>query len=201
MLAATDDVSALMQYTSNRESQYEFGYARKNRAPGIYDLYPWSTSAMIMSMMGSYGDGDGDGDVGNINLKQETAHNISDGGNLYHMMPFNAKLALDHHRQGWRNSIEMQFVDGKSDVQQIRNELTTPAYILLNARTGYTYKNLTVDVGLDNLLDKQYYQPLAGVNAGDYYAMSISMPDPGYRNNRNLPGLGRSAFIGFTLKY
>lgn len=297
----TFDVSALLQYTPNRTSQYEFGYARKNRAPGVYDLYPWSTSAMMMSMMGSYGDGNGY--VGNMNLKEETAHNISftaefhdaanenwqikatpyfsyvenfidvdrcgtgnancsmssahsfsmqpsngfyflsmnnhdarlwgadlsasaslykdamlgefgtrttmgyvrgermDGGNLYHMMPFNAKLALDHKRQGWRNSVEMQFVDGKSDVQQIRNELTTPAYILLNAKTSYTWKNLTVDVGLDNVLDKQYYHPLAGVNAGDYYAMSISMPDPGYRNNRNLAGLGRSAFVGFTLKY
>ena len=297
----TFDISALLQYTPNRNSQYEFGYARKNRAPGIYDLYPWSTSAMMMSMMGSFGDGNGY--VGNINLKEETAHNISftaefhdaaneswqikatpyfsyvenfidvdrcgtgnancsvsaghsygmqptngfyflsmnnhdarlwgadlsartdlfkdptlgsfgartvmsyvrgermDGGNLYHMMPFNAKLALDHKKEGWRNSVEMQFVDGKSDVQKIRNELTTPAYILLNARTGYTYQNLTIDVGLDNILDKQYYHPLAGVNASDYYAMSITFPDPGYTNNRNLPGMGRSAFIGFTLKY
>ena len=297
----TFDVSALLQYTPNRSSQYEFGYARKNRAPGTYDLYPWSTSGMMMSMMGSYGDGNGY--VGNINLKEEIAHNISftadfhdaanedwqikatpyfsyvenfidvdrcgtgnancsvsaahsfsmqptngfyflsmnnhdarlwgadlsaraslykdqmlgefatrttmgyvrgermDGGNLYHMMPFNAKLALDHKKEAWRNSVEMQFVDGKSDVQQIRNELTTPAYILLNAKTSYTWKNLTVDVGLDNVLDKQYYHPLSGAYAGDYYAMSITNPDTGFKNNRNIAGLGRSAFVGFTLTY
>ncbi|MDD1620549.1 MAG: TonB-dependent receptor, partial [Methylococcaceae bacterium] len=282
-------------------AQYEFGYARKNRAPGIYDLYPWSTASMMMSMMGSYGDGNGY--VGNINLKEETAHNISfsasfrdpennawevkatpyfsyvenfidvdrcgtgnancsvsaahsfttqptngfyflsmnnhdarlwgmdlsgradlyqhrdfgqfaartimsyvrgermDGGNLYHMMPFNAKLSLDHQLDGWKSAVEMQFVDSKTDVQAIRNELTTPSYILLNAKTGYQWKNMSVDVGVDNVLDKQYYHPLAGVYAGDHYAMSISFPDPGFRNNRNLPGMGRSVFVGVTLTY
>ena len=197
----TFDVSALLQYTPNRSSQYEFGYARKNRAPGTYDLYPWSTSGMMMSMMGSLYKDQMLGEFATRTTMGYVRGERMDGGNLYHMMPFNAKLALDHKKEAWRNSVEMQFVDGKSDVQQIRNELTTPAYILLNAKTSYTWKNLTVDVGLDNVLDKQYYHPLAGVNAGDYYAMSISMPDPGYRNNRNLAGLGRSAFVGFTLTY
>jgi iron complex outermembrane receptor protein len=307
----TFDVTALMQFTPNKISQYEFGYARKNRAPGIYELYPWSTNFMSMSMIGSAGDGNGY--VGNMNLKPETAHNISftaafhdadhdsweikatpyfsyvenfidvdrcgpsnpicnsslgygyygqpgdaatpgqhrdngfyflsygnhdarlwgadvsaridlyknqmlgefdaramlgyvrgermDGGNLYHMMPFNTKLSLNHKKDSWHNTVEMQFVDAKTDVQQIRNELTTPSYILLNAKTGYTYKNLSVDIGLDNVLDKQYYHPLAGVNAGDYYAMSITNADWPYRNNRNLPGMGRSVFVGISLTY
>ena len=73
--------------------------------------------------------------------------------------------------------------------------------MLLNAKTGYQWKNLSIDVGLDNILDKQYYHPLAGVNAGDYYAMSITFPDPGYTNNRNLPGMGRSVFVGMSLTY
>jgi iron complex outermembrane receptor protein len=121
-----------------------------------------------------------------------------DGGNLYHMMPFNAKLSLDHKLQGWKNAIEMQFVDGKSDVQQVRNELRTPSYVLLNARTGYQWKNLSIDVGLDNVLDKQYYHPLAGAYTGDYYAMSLSGSQP---NTRNVPGMGRSVFVGMSLTY
>jgi iron complex outermembrane recepter protein len=287
----TFDVSAMAQFAPNKTSQFEFGYARKNRAPSIYELYPWSTSAMMMSMIGAFGDGNGY--VGNMDLKPETAHNISfsasfrdaennawevkatpyfsyvenfidadrcntcnagtqptngfyflkyanhdarlwgmdlsgradlfqhenfgqfsthsimsyvrgermDGGNLYHMMPFNAKLSLDHQLDGWKSAVEMQFVDSKTDVQSIRNELTTPSYVLLNAKTGYQWKNLSVDVGVDNVLDKQYYHPMAGVYAGDYYAMSITGPDTGFRNNRNLPGMGRSVFVGLTLTY
>ena len=291
----TFDLSALMQFTPNNISQYEFGYARKNRMPSLYDLYPWSSSNMMMTMIGTYGDGNGY--VGNMNLKPETAHNVSftaayhdpdnntwevkatpyisyvenfidadscyvgsalcnkaagsdpnyfryltlgnhdarlwgtdlsartdlftdktlgafgthtvmsyvrgermDGGNLYHMMPFNMKLALDHNLDSWKNMLEFQFVDGKSDVQQIRNELRTPSYILLNAKTAYTWKNLTVDVGLDNILDKQYYHPLAGAYTGDYYAMSL--PTSGAaRVNKNLPGMGRSVFVGVSVTY
>ena len=291
----TFDVTAMLQFTPNKVSQYEFGYARKNRMPSLYELYPWSTSPMMMTMIGTYGDGNGY--VGNMNLKPETAHNISftaafheaennkweikatpyfsyvenfidadrcgqagttcatnalsntakdfyylqtqnhdarlwgadlsartdlfkdatygefgahtmmsyvrgermDGGNLYHMMPFNMKLSLDHKLQGWKNAIEMQFVDGKSDVQQIRHELTTPSYVLLNAKTGYQWKNLSVDVGLDNVLDKQYYHPLSGAYTGDYYAMSLRGAERS--NTRNIPGMGRSVFVGMTLTY
>lgn len=298
----TFDVSAMMQFTPNKTSQYEFGYARKNRAPSLYELYPWSSSAMMLSMIGSYGDGNGY--IGNMDLKSETAHNISltaafkeannaweikatpyfsyvenfidadrcdfcnparnaytsygksvgtqpttgfyflrtanhdarlwgmdvsaradlfehdtygrfgthtgmsyvrgermDGGNLYHMMPFNAKISLDHKLEGWKSAFEMQFVDSKTDVQEIRAELPTPSYILLNMKTGYQWKNLSVDVGVDNLLDKQYFHPLAGAYTGDYYAMSITNPDTGFRNNRNIPGMGRSVFVGMTLTY
>ncbi|MDD5034437.1 MAG: TonB-dependent receptor [Methylococcaceae bacterium] len=284
----TLDMTALIRFTPNEISQYELGYARKNRAPFIYELYPWSTSSMMMSMIGSFGDGNGY--VGNLNLKSETAHNITltaefhdaenntwevkatpyfsyvenfidvdrcstciqptngfyflryanhdarlwgfdmsgradlyqddifgkfsthtimsyvrgermDGGNLYHMMPFNLKLSLDHKLESWKSSIEMQFVDAKTDVQAIRNELPTSSYILLNAKTGYQWKNLRIDAGVDNILNKQYYHPLGGAYTGDYYAMSISFPDAGFRNNRNLPGMGRSVFVGMTLSF
>jgi iron complex outermembrane receptor protein len=125
-----------------------------------------------------------------------------DGGNLYHMMPFNAKLSLDHKLQGWQSALEMQFVDGKDDVQRIRNEQTTPSYILLNARTGYEWKMLRFDVGLDNVLDKQYYHPLAGAYLGDRYGMN---PTAGSNVTvpwgRNVAGMGRSVFIGMTLTY
>ncbi len=73
-----------------------------------------------------------------------------DGGNLYHMMPFNMKLSLD--------------------------------------------------VGLDNVLDKQYYHSLAGSYLGDRFGMSPSSTTQ-VPWGRNVPGMGRSAFVGITIKY
>ncbi len=281
----TFDVAALMQFTPNHWSQYDFGYARKNRAPSLHELYPWSTSPMPMTMNGSFSDGNGY--VGDINLKPETAHNITftadfydpksdawgikitpyfsyvenfidvdrcgtcrqpnngfyylrfanhdarlwgvdvtgradlyksktfgefsahsimsyvrgqrmDGGNLYHMMPFNLKLSLDHEREGWKNTLEMQYVDTKDDVQAIRNELKTSSYFLLNAKTGYQWKHLSIDVGLDNILDKQYYNPTSGVYIGDYDAMTLAQARP---KTQNLPGLGRTVYVGLTVTY
>ena len=279
------DVTALMQFTPNQWSIYSFGYARKNRAPSLHELYVWSKSPMPMTMNGWFGDGNGY--VGNINLKPETAHNITftanyydpnsnawnikitpyfsyvenfidvdrcascqqpnngfyylqfanhdarlwgvdvsakadlfkdktfgqfsthsimsyvrgermDGGNLYHMMPFNVKLSLDHTLAGWKSAFEMQFIDVKTDVQAIRNELTTASYILLNAKTGYQWENISIDVGLDNILNKQYYYPLSGVYIGDQSAMTLNSSKP---NTQNLPGLGRSVYVGMTFSY
>ena len=288
------DVTALLQYTPNDMSQFELGFARKNRAPNLYELYTWSPRGMDMAMIGWFGDGNGY--VGNMDLTEETANTVSftaafhepknnlweisatpyftyinnfvdadrcptasgclgikqpttgfyylqfanhdarlwgmdvsgraqlykdknigefgartimsyvrgermDGGNLYHMMPFNLKLSLDHRLHDWQSTIEMQFVDGKEHVQAIRNETTTPAYILLNARTGYQWGPVRLDVGLDNVLDKQYYHPLAGAYLGGGWGMSPSNAafTPAWGNN--VPGMGRSAFVGVTIKY
>ena len=121
-----------------------------------------------------------------------------DSGNLYHMMPFNIKLSLDHTLAGWKSAFEMQFIDAKTDVQAIRNELTTASYILLNAKTGYQWENISIDVGLDNILNKQYYYPLSGVYIGDQSAMTLNSSKP---NTQNLPGLGRSVYVGMTFSY
>ena len=120
--------------------------------------------------------------------------------NLYHMMPFNTKLSLDHKLHDWQSAIEMQFVDGKDDIQQVRNETKTPSYILLNARTGYQWQYLRFDVGLDNVLDKQYYHPLAGAYLGDRFGMSPSSATQ-VPWGRNVAGMGRSVFVGMTLTY
>jgi iron complex outermembrane receptor protein len=292
----TYDVTASLKFTPNDIAQFEFGYARKNRAPSIYELYPWNTSGMMMTMIGFAGDGNAY--VGNTALKPETANNLSltaafhdatknawefkvtpyfsyvdnfidadrcgtngvtcgttvnatsntskgfyflkynnhdatlygvdasgradlykndsvgkfsartnmsyvrgervNSGNLYHIMPFNMKLGLDHQLAGWTSGLEMQFVDSKTDVQDIRGELKTPGYILLNAKTGYQWKKLSINVGIDNLLNKQYYNPMGGIYAGNYYTMSIGGAGG---TNTNLPSMGRSVFVGVSLNY
>lgn len=299
----TFDVTALIQFTPNDVSQYQFGYGRKNRMPNLYELYTWGARRMDMAMIGWHGDGNGY--VGNLDLTEETAHTVSftaafhepknnlweisatpyfsyvnnfidadrcqnpsatgtapgcaatpqtannsfvylqyanhdarlwgvdvsgrarlykdntlgefathtsmsyvrgermdNGDNLYHMMPFNMKLSLDHRLHDWQSAIEMQFVDGKDDVQAVRNETETPSYILLNARTGYEWGPVRLDVGLDNVLDKQYYHPLAGAYLGDRYGMNPTAPaNVTVPWGRNIPGMGRSAFVGVTIKY
>jgi len=281
------DMSLLVQYMPNDWSDYTFGYARKNRAPSLHELYPWSKSPMPMTMIGWFGDGNGY--VGEMNLKMETAHNIAftanitdpssdgmwnmeispffsyvenyidadlctecrrqpgngfyyiqmanhdaylwgvdvtanmnlfesdkygtfstntvmsyvrgkrtDGDNLYHMMPFNFKWEFNHKLDSWQSGFEMHFVDKKDDVQAVRNELETASYISLNLKTSYEWRFLTVDFGIDNILDKQYYAPLSGAYIGDQNAMTLASSKP---KTLNLVGQGRSVYVGFTLTY
>ncbi|MBI5130459.1 MAG: TonB-dependent receptor plug domain-containing protein [Rhodopseudomonas palustris] len=123
----------------------------------------------------------------------------TDGINLYHVMPINAKLALDHELGGWVSSAEVQLVGAKNDVSEVRNELTTPAYALLNLRTGYRWQNVRLDVGIDNVFDKFYTLPLGGADLVDHRSVSMmgSSPIWGYA----VPGMGRSFNTRLTVSF
>jgi iron complex outermembrane receptor protein len=114
----------------------------------------------------------------------------TDGVDLYHMMPINAKIALDHRVGEWTNSVELQLVGSKDQVSQVHNELTTPAYALINLRTGYRWQRVRVDFGIDNLFNQNYYLPLGGADLVDYKIVSMmgSSAAWGY----NVKGPGRS---------
>jgi iron complex outermembrane receptor protein len=123
----------------------------------------------------------------------------TDGINLYHVMPINAKLALDHELGGWVSSAEVQLVGAKTDVSEVRNETTTPAYALLNLRTGYRWQNVRLDVGIDNVFNKFYYLPLGGADLVNYQSVSMmgSSPIWGY----NVAGQGRSFNTRLTVSF
>lgn len=69
------DLTGLARYEPNASSTYEIGYARKTRAPNLYERYAWSTNWMISGMINWFGDGNYY--VGNPALKPEVAHTVS----------------------------------------------------------------------------------------------------------------------------
>ncbi|QYJ70957.1 TonB-dependent receptor [Shewanella sp. FJAT-51649] len=69
------DATLLARYQLSAKQQLEFGLARKNRAPNLYERYSWGRGVMATTMIGWYGDGNGY--VGNPDLKPETAYTLS----------------------------------------------------------------------------------------------------------------------------
>jgi iron complex outermembrane receptor protein len=69
------DLTGLARYDANDHASIEFGYARKNRAPNLYERYTWSTNMMAASMIGWFGDGNMY--YGNVALKPETGNVVS----------------------------------------------------------------------------------------------------------------------------
>lgn len=69
------DVTALARWTPLDSLTLEGGYARKSRAPGLYERYSWGEGAMSTTMIGWFGDGNGY--AGNLNLKSEIANTLS----------------------------------------------------------------------------------------------------------------------------
>ncbi|MBP2302703.1 TonB-dependent receptor [Azospirillum picis] len=120
---------------------------------------------------------------------------LDTGDALYHMMPVNALLTAEHRLGGWSSAVELQLTARKERVEALRNEPQTPSYALVNLRTSYQWGNVRLDAGIENLLDRTYYPPLAGIGYADYRA--------GGRQGTAGPlaGPGRSFLAGLTVTF
>ncbi|MFG1463582.1 TonB-dependent receptor plug domain-containing protein [Xanthobacter sp. DSM 24535] len=123
----------------------------------------------------------------------------TDGINLYHIMPVNATLALDHTLGNWTTSFEVQLVGEKTEVSQVHNELETAAYALLNFRTSYQLQRLRVDFGIANILDTEYDLPLGGANLVNYQVSSMMGTSSAW--GYSVAGPGRSINTRVTLNF
>lgn len=118
----------------------------------------------------------------------------TDGGDLYHMMPANTLLTLEHSSGAWTNQLETRLVARKRKVDEQRLEPVTAGYALLNARTSYQFrKNTQLTAGVSNLLNKAYADPLGGVYLSGLRANGGAL--------QPLPGYGRSVDLGLTIAF
>lgn len=122
--------------------------------------------------------------------------NTKTNDDLYNIMPLNAKLGLQHKLGAWKNHLEVQMVAAKDRVQAIRNEVKTSGYSLVNFYTSYDWKQARLDLGLENIFDKAYADPLGGAYLGQGATMGT-----GVVQGVQVPGMGRSVNVGLTLFY
>lgn len=69
------DLTALVRFEPDVNATFELGYARKTRAPTLYERYAWASGGVAEQMVGWFGDGNTY--IGNLNLKPETANTLS----------------------------------------------------------------------------------------------------------------------------
>ena len=123
--------------------------------------------------------------------------NRSTGDNLYNTMPLNARVALTQRLGAWTGSAELLMVSGKTRVSAVRNELSTAGYGLVNLRASYEWKQVRLDLGIDNLFDRFYHHPQGGAYVGQGMTMAATAVPWGVR----VPGMGRSLNVGVTVKF
>ena len=283
------DVTALARYDLAETQTYEAGYARKSRAPNLYERYLWIKRSSMSIRMNGWA-GDANGYTGDLNLQSEIANTLSasadfhdaarkkwtlrvppyftyvqdyidairqpvltggngataanlssaaglvnlqfanrdariygvdlsgrtslgtyetvggfalsgvlnftrgesmdTGDNLYHIMPVNGRLTLEHELGKWSNALEFDLVDGKDEVSAARNELKTAGYGLLNFRSAYQWKYVRIDAGVENMFDKFYNPPLGGV----HWIQDKT-------GGTAVPGMGRTVYGNLTLSF
>jgi iron complex outermembrane recepter protein len=141
-----------------------------------------------------------DSSWGNVGLQMDVNYvrgkNTVSHDDLYAIMPLNAKLALLHADGAWKSRVQTRMVSKKSRVQAIRNENETPGYMLLDIYTSYEWKKARLDLGLENLLDKLYFDPTGGAYLGQGATMGATI-----RQGLQVPGWGRSLNVAVTFFY
>ena len=133
-------------------------------------------------------------------LSYTRGENLTTGDNLYNIMPLNAKLALVHTLGQWSNTAELQLVRAKTDVSAVRNEIKTPGYSLFNLRSRYEWKQFSVDVGVDNVFNRYYVQPLGGAYTGQGSTMSKNPSGLGAWGT-GVPGAARSLYTALNYRF
>jgi iron complex outermembrane receptor protein len=128
--------------------------------------------------------------------------NRDTGDELYNIMPLNAKLTLTHKQRGWDNAAEVVLVGEKDELSDLRNEIETGNYSLVNLHASHSWKRTRLDFGVENLFDRLYFQPLGGAYLGQGTTMSSStmaLTTPKW--GTVVPGMGRSVYAGVNVKF
>jgi iron complex outermembrane receptor protein len=168
------------------------GFVNLSLANQTARLYGVDVSGQMSIMKSSaYGSFSARGLLNYVNGK-----NLSTGDDLYNLMPLNLKLAIDQHMGNWTNTLEAKLVDSKTDVQAVRKELKTAGYGLLNLYSSYDWKQVRFDVGVENVFNKFYANPLGGAYVGQGATMGT-----GVTYGTVVPGMGRSINTSLTVKF
>lgn len=121
--------------------------------------------------------------------------NKDTGGDLYHMMPFNAELELEHKLGGWTNTFGVRMVTSKTRVDAVRREPKTDSFVTASFQTSYEWENLRFDAGVENIFDTYFEEPLDGVDA-------LAMRKSGFSGAQvPVAAPGRTFFAGLTIKF
>lgn len=121
---------------------------------------------------------------------------LDSGGDLYHMMPLNARLTLAQEKAQWQNVLELRLVARKTAVDQTRNEPQTPGYVLVNPHIAYQLrKGTSLRLRISNLFDTAYREPLGGVN------LDQVLQSRGAQPSQAIAGQGRSVDVGLSMLF
>ncbi len=113
--------------------------------------------------------------------------------NLYRIAPANARLGLTYARDNWSVTVENELADAQNKVSATNVELATPGYGLLNLYGQWDVNSrLRLTGGVDNALDKNYRDHLAGYNR---------VRNPDIPMGSRLPGPGRNLWLKAAISF
>jgi len=112
---------------------------------------------------------------------------------LYRIAPLSLYNSLSWRQNNWQVSAQWVLLAQQNKVSASQDELQSAGYGLLHVNLGYQVSQaLEVNLGVKNLLDKQYSPHLAGVNR-------VAMAE--ISQGEKLPEAGRSVSLNMNYKF
>lgn len=108
--------------------------------------------------------------------------NRDNDDNLYRIAPLRGTLTLDWEHGRFKAGTQFVLVADQDEVAAYNGELPTPGYVVWNLRAGYRFTRwLSLDAGVENLLDSYYADHLGGINrvAGSDVPVGTRLPGAG----------------------
>ncbi len=113
--------------------------------------------------------------------------------NLYRVPPASLRLAVIWQKANWSAGAEVSAAADQAEVSATNNESPSTGYGVVNLFASYRLSSgITLDAGVENLLDTLYRPHLAGVN--QVGASDVTLGD-------RLPGAGRGVWVRASIEF
>ncbi len=135
------------------------------------DTGPWSLAAVLSYVRG---------------------RNLDSNTDLYRIAPLRLTLRTAHSAGAWSNTLIARLAARQDKIAHyapaaLNDEKTTPGFAVVDWRAQWRPdKSVKLNIGIDNVFDKLYYDHLGGINQ----VAGSDIPV-----NARLPGAGRFAFV------
>ncbi len=110
---------------------------------------------------------------GNFNVSYTFAE-LSSGEAMPEIMPLELDLRLQRRLidDKLKTEVELHYAGEQNRISTTFSEKATPAYFLLNANVSYKlFKNLSLEIGVNNILNEPYYEHLSRIISGTTHKM------------------------------
>jgi len=112
---------------------------------------------------------------------------------LYRISPLNARINLNYHIGDWQTDLALHAYSKQTHISEINNENETAGYAVIDWQVDYfVTSGLVVRTGVNNLLNKNYSDHLAGTNRAS--GSDIAKGD-------KIPAMGRNVYIAMDYQF
>ena len=91
--------------------------------------------------------------------------------------PLKGRLGLRYDTGLWFAEAELVASATQNKIDSDVNETKTSGYGIVNLKAGISYRNFTLNAGVENLFDKKYYEHFSYVR--NPFSTGVKVPEPG----------------------